>query len=94
MAEIENVLDEEASKLYQQLHGIDENYGKDRMAEGLEKQTQNSGVRSSFFTLRKEKKGSNPFLTFSTKFLVRPRQQIVMFGKEAILSFLGLKTAI
>jgi hypothetical protein len=38
MAQIEKVLDEEASKLYQQLHGIDENYGKDRLAEGLEKQ--------------------------------------------------------
>lgn len=38
MAAIEKVLDDEASRLYQLLHGIDKDYGKDRLAEGLEKQ--------------------------------------------------------
>ncbi len=38
MADIEKVLDNEASQLYQLLHGIDKDYGNDRLAEGLEKQ--------------------------------------------------------
>jgi hypothetical protein len=38
MAEIENVLDDEASRLYKLLSGIDKEYGKDRLAEGLEQQ--------------------------------------------------------
>jgi hypothetical protein len=38
MAEMEKVLDDEARRLYKLLHGIDESYGQDFLAEGLEKQ--------------------------------------------------------